>query len=68
MNKIIICPKCGIIPFYTNFEIQKVYFAFDAYGNEVDLSYDPEGIKSSTVKRCFDCGSKVKITEGGEEE
>lgn len=67
MNRIIICPKCGIIPFYTNFDIQKVYIAFDSYGNEADFVLESEGIRGSTVKRCYYCGSKVKIEEADNE-
>lgn len=65
--KKIICPKCGVIPYYVNFEIQKVYIAFDADGNEVDVALDPMGMRSSTVKRCCCCQSKVKI-EGSDSE
>lgn len=61
--KKIICPKCGEIDFYTNFEIQKVYIAFDADGNEIDAALEDMGIRSSTVKRCCYCQSKVKIEE-----
>lgn len=65
--KQIICPKCGVIPYYTNFEIQKVYMGFDADGNENDIALDPMGIRSSTVKRCCYCQSKVKIEESDSE-
>lgn len=64
--KKIICPKCGVIPHYTNFEIQKVYFGFDAYGNVEDTS-EAIGIRTSVIKRCCYCQSKVKI-EGSESE
>ena len=68
MNRTIICPKCGTIRFYTNFEIQKVYFAFDANGNEADVALESEGIRSSVVNRCYYCGSKVKIKEADDED
>ena len=63
----IICPKCGVIPFYTNFDIQKIYIAFDAYGNEIDRALDSEEVRSSIVNRCYYCGSKVKIEEVDDE-
>lgn len=44
----IICPNCGVVNFYTNFEIQKIRIAFDAYGNEVDRPLEETGISSST--------------------
>ena len=61
--RVIICPKCGEIPYYTNFEIQKVYIAFDANGDNVDVAFDPMGIRSSVVNRCCYCDSKVRIEE-----
>jgi len=61
--RVITCPKCGEIPYYTNFEIQKVYIAFDANGNEIDTPLEPLGIRSSVVKRCHYCDSKVSIKE-----
>lgn len=61
--RVIICPKCGEIPYYTNFEIQKVYIAFDANGDNVDVALDTIGIRSSVVKRCHYCDSKVSIKE-----
>lgn len=61
--KKIICPKCGEIPYYTNFEIQKVYFGFDADGNEVDIASEVVGIRDSTIKRCMRCQSKIRIEE-----
>lgn len=63
MGKIIICPKCGEIPYYTNFEIQKVYLAFDANGNEVDTALDTIGLRDSIIPRCCYCDKKVKIVE-----
>lgn len=61
--KKIICPKCGEIPYYLNSEIQKVYIAFDANGEEVDAPLDTLGIRSSTVPRCSYCDRKVNIVE-----
>ena len=61
--KKIICSKCGEVGFYTNFEIQKVYIAFDAEGNEYDACLEPGEIRSSLVNRCPYCGRKVKIVE-----
>lgn len=61
--KKIICSKCGEVDFYTNFEIQKVYIAFDANGNEYDVGFDVHGIRASTVNRCPYCQCKVKIVE-----
>lgn len=61
--RVIICPKCGKIPYYTNFEIQKVYIAFDANGEELDIPLDTMGIRSSVVKRCYYCNSQVRIRE-----
>ena len=66
MNEII-CAKCGKVPFYTNFEIQKVFLPFDSDGNEIDLACDPVGLRSSMVKRCPYCERKVKIIEIQEE-
>ena len=60
MNKIV-CPKCGEIPFYTHFEVQKVYITFDADGIETDDDIEPHGMYDSTVNRCCYCQSKVKI-------
>ena len=61
--KKIICTKCGEVGFYINFEIQKVYIAFDANGNEYDVCPEPVEIRSSIVNRCPYCERKVKIVE-----
>lgn len=59
----IICPNCGEVDYYTNFEIQKIRFAFDADGNEVDVPFEVTSIRSSIVNRCPWCEKKVKIVE-----
>lgn len=61
--KKIICPKCGEVEFYTNFDIQKVFIAFDAEGKKVDIATEPIELRNSIIPRCFYCGSKVKIVE-----
>ena len=59
----IICPNCGEVDYYTNFEIQKIRIAFDADGDEVDVPFEVTGIRSSIVNRCPWCEKKVKIVE-----
>ena len=61
--KTIICPKCGEIPYYTNFDIQKVYIAFTANGEEIDVANEPRSIRASIIPRCCYCERKIKIIE-----
>lgn len=66
---IIICSKCGKIPYYVNTSIQKEYLFFDADGKEVDVASDPVQVGGSTIPRCWECKSKVNIyrVKGGKE-
>ncbi len=59
----IICPECGEVDFYTNFDIQQVYICFDADGEETDNNAEVVSISSSVVPRCPYCQRKIKIVE-----
>ena len=61
--KHIICPECGEVDCYTNFDIQKVYFCFDADDKIVDNCMETVSIQSSIVPRCPWCQRKIKIVE-----
>ena len=63
MSKKIVCKSCGEVPFYTNFEVQKVYICFDSDGHEVDNTMDIYGLRSSIVNRCPYCQKKIRIVE-----
>lgn len=64
--KRIICPKCGEVDFYTNFDIQKVYICFNADGELVDNRMETIGIQCSIVPRCPHCQRKIKIVDSKE--
>lgn len=63
MMKHIICPECGEVDFYTNFDIQKVYICFNANDENIDNCMEIDGISSSIVPRCPYCQRKIKIVE-----
>lgn len=66
--KHIICPKCGEVDFYTNFDIQKVYICFNADGKNIDNCMEGKGIRSSIVPRCPYCQRTINIVERAESE
>lgn len=66
--KHIICPKCGEVDFYTNFDIQKVYICYNANNENIDNRMEEVGVRSSIVPRCPYCKRKINIVEREESE
>ena len=62
-EKHIVCPKCGEVDFYTNFDIQKVYICFNADGENIDNYMEEESIRDSIIPRCPYCQRKIRIVE-----
>lgn len=61
--KRIICKACGEVPYYTNFDVQKIYICFDPDGKEIDPQLEEFSLRSSAIPRCPKCDRKVKIVE-----